>query len=117
MADKTTVDVLSLEDFQRNLTGRLSEAEAIVSKLGDQLSGRPPALGRFFDGTDTANTYESLQSEFTDRAARLRTAVGATRTATEAIIANYRTTEERNAATAADIARSLGGVDEALNGG
>ena len=117
MADRTTVDVLSLEDFKVTLAHRLSEAEAIVRKLGGELSGRPPALGRFSDGTDTAGTYEGLRSEFNDRAGRLRSAIAATGVATDAIMGNYRTTEARNAATAAEIARSLGGVDEALNGG
>lgn len=111
---RTSVDVLSLEDFHRTLAARLGEAEDILKKIDTELRCRPPALGRFADASEVTSGYHALLDRYADRAARLQAAVTAAQSATETIIANYRTTEARNRASAADIAAVLGGVDAAL---
>ncbi|MBB5829216.1 MULTISPECIES: hypothetical protein [Micromonospora] len=116
MTGRTTVDVLSLEDFQRRLAARLSEAEAVLRKLTTELQCRPPDLGTFADATSNARRYSALQTSYAQRVERLRDAVKAAQSATGTILTNYRTTEARNAANAADIAAALTGVDDALNG-
>ncbi|MBY8871729.1 hypothetical protein K7640_07730 [Micromonospora sp. PLK6-60] len=113
MSGRTTVDVLSLEDFHQRLAGRLAEAEAAVRKLGAG-AGRSPALGRFADATDNAQRYAAVLADYRAQLDRLRLAVSAVRSATATIMDNYRTTEERNAANAAQIANALSGIDEAL---
>lgn len=114
MTGRTTVDVLSLEDFHQRLAGRLTEAEAVLRKLNTEMQCRPPALGSFADATDNARRYATVHASYVEQVERLRRAVVAARTATSTILANYRTTEARNAANAADIAAVLGGVDDAL---
>ncbi|MGN9811003.1 hypothetical protein ACTMSW_16780 [Micromonospora sp. BQ11] len=114
MTGRTTVDLLSLEDFHRTLTHRLAEAERALRKLNSEMQCRPPALGSFADATDNARRYSEIHQVYVDHVDRLRTAVQAARTATATILASYRTTEARNAANAADIAAALRGVDEAL---
>ncbi|MFG1953100.1 hypothetical protein [Micromonospora sp. NPDC048830] len=114
MTGRTTVDVLSLEDFQQRLAGRLSEAEAVLKKLNTELQCRPPALGAFADGTSNARRYTELHLSYAQQVKRLRDAVKAAQSATSTILTNYRTTEARNAANAADIAAALSGVDDAL---
>ena len=114
MTERTTVDVLSLEDFHRTLTARLSEADAVLRKLDNETQGQPPALGRFADANEQANRYTELQLLHSDRARRLRTALIAAQQATETIIANYTSTEARNNANANAIASVLGNVGAAL---
>ncbi|TDC75743.1 hypothetical protein E1193_25045 [Micromonospora sp. KC606] len=116
MTGRTTVDVLSLEDFHQRLADRLAQAEAAVRKLNSELQGRTPALGSFADATGSARRYTEIQASFAERVARLRRAVEASRAATQTVMTNYRTTEARNTANAADIAAALDGVDEALTG-
>ena len=114
MGDRTHVDVLSLEDFHGTLAGRLTEAENLLTKLNTELQCNPPALGTFVDGSRKAGRYTTLHEEHVDRIERLRRAVKAAQTATATILKNYKTTEARNHANAADIASVLGGVDAAL---
>jgi len=117
MADDTTrVDVLSLEDFRATLATRLREADAILHKLTTELGGRTPSLGTFADGTTKAAQYSALHDQHVDRVSRLRRAIVAAQEATDTIIGNYRTTEERNGASASDIANKLDGVANALDG-
>ncbi len=111
----TTIDVLSLEDFGATLARRLSEVDAMMTKL-DELRGKPPKLGTFQDARAGVTQYAWLHDQFAQRLDRLRQAVVATQDATADIIANYRTTEARNAAAAADIANRLGGVPDTLQG-
>jgi len=118
MPDNTTrVDVLSLEDFNKTLATRLSEAEALLTKLNTDLKGKAPKLGTFEDGANSAAHYSDLYTQYVQRIGRLKAAIVAAQTATNDIIANYKTTEARNHATAADIASRLGGVYAALNEG
>ena len=114
MTGRTTVDVLSLEDFHQRLADRLAQAEAALKKLNTELQCRPPALGSFTDASSNARRYSEMQASYAEQVARLRRAVEASRTATHTIMTNYRTTEARNAANAADIEAALNGVDEAL---
>ena len=114
MSAQTRVDVLSLEDFHTRLTARLTEAELVLNKLNTEMQCQPPALGSFFDATSNARYYTDLHQAYVDRVERLRQAVTAVQEATQRILDNYRTTEARNKANADDIARALGGVDNAL---
>ncbi len=113
---RTAVDVLSLEDFHRTLAARLAEAEAALGKLDTQLQCRPPALGTFADATARAARYNEMLRQHGDRLRRLKVALAAAHDATGTIIANYRTTEGRNRANAADIAAVLGAAGAALQG-
>jgi hypothetical protein len=114
MADQSVnLDYLSLEDFHRTLAARLSEVDAAMRKLAD-VGGKAPALGTFHDAAAGASQYRTLHHEYEQRLSRLRSAVVAAQTATATIIDNYRRTEDRNHANAADIAARLGGVAAAL---
>lgn len=115
MTGRTTVDVLSLEDFHQRMADRLAQAEAALKKLNTELQCTPPALGTFTDASSNARRYSEMQASYAEQVARLRRAVEASRTATHTIMTNYRTTEARNAANAADIEAALNGVNEALN--
>jgi hypothetical protein len=113
----TSVDVLTLEQFNKTLTSRLSEARSLLTKLNADLGGKVPALGTFADGVTTAQQYTDLRSTSVQRVERLIDAIVAVQTATDTIISNYRTTEARNHANAADIAQVLGDLPAVLNGG
>ena len=116
MPDRTTVDILSLEDFSKTLATRLREVEAMLTKLDVDL--RPaPKLGTFQDAKTKQSQHVSLHDQYVGRVERLRSAILAAQRATSDIIANYTTTEARNHASAVDIRNELGGVDTALNGG
>ncbi|WP_433346798.1 hypothetical protein [Micromonospora sp. CA-111912] len=115
MTGRTTVDVLSLEDFHLRLAGRLTEAEAVLRKLKTETQCRPPELGTFTDATSNARRYSDLHTSYVQQVERLRDAVRAAQSATGTILTNYKTTEDRNAANSADIAAALGGVDKALD--
>ncbi|MFG3697738.1 hypothetical protein ACGF5C_07430 [Micromonospora sp. NPDC047620] len=114
MTGRTTVDLMSLEDFQQKLADRLTEAEKALRKLRTEMQCRPPALGSFADATENARRYSEIHQSYVDQVERLREAVKASQSATATILSNYRTTEERNAANAADIKAALAGVDDAL---
>ncbi|MGK5441889.1 hypothetical protein ACSNN7_08710 [Micromonospora sp. URMC 105] len=103
-----------MEDFHQRLAERLTQAEAALRKLNTELQCTPPALGTFTDASSNARRYSEIQASYAERVARLRRAVEASRTATQTIMTNYRTTEARNAANAADIEAALNGVNEAL---
>ena len=113
----TKVDVLTLQDFDKTLTARLSEAESMLTKLNADLKGKSPKLGTFQDAGQVSQHYADLYAQYVRRIGRLKAAIVAAQTATRDIIANYTTTEARNHASAADIAAKLGGIDTALNGG
>lgn len=117
MNTRTTVDVLSLEDFQVTLNARLVEVESALHKLSTEMRGRPPALGGFHDATVQARKFERFHDEQLARVKRLKRALLAAKKATATILENYRTTEARNAANSADIAALLGDVDTALKDG
>ncbi|MCM0676769.1 hypothetical protein NCC78_19065 [Micromonospora phytophila] len=114
MTGRTTVDLMSLEDFHKRLADRLTEAEKALRKLDTEMQSRPPALGSFADATSNARHYSDIHRSYVEQVERLRTAVRAAQRATGTILANYRTAEERNAANATDIAAALVGVDDAL---
>ncbi len=114
MTGRTTVDLMSLEDFHRKLGERLAEVERAVRKLDTEMQCRPPALGSFADATDNARRYSDIHLAYSQHVARLRSAVEAAQSATATILARYRTAEARNAANSADITAALAGVDEAL---
>lgn len=114
MTGRTTVDVLSLEDFHLRLERRLHEAESVLRKLNTEMQCRPPALGTFTDATDNSRRYSEIHQSYVEHVDRLRRAVLATRGATATIMTNYKTAEARNAAAAADIAAALAGLDEAM---
>jgi len=112
----TSVDVLTLEQFDATLDARLGEARALLTKLTADLGGRTPALGTFTDGVTVAGQYASLRRTSVERVERLVDAIVAGQKATRTIITNYRTTEARNHANAADIAQVLGDLPAVLNG-
>jgi hypothetical protein len=114
--DSTAVDIHSLEDFHATLATRLSEVDAVIAKMTRELSA-PPALGTFDDAKLAMASMHEQRRQYTDKVAQLRAAIVAAQTATATIIANYRTTEDRNHANAADIARQLDGVGAALQDG
>ncbi|MGS2615542.1 hypothetical protein ACVCAH_13620 [Micromonospora sp. LZ34] len=114
MTGRTTVDLMSLEDFHQRLAGRLTQAETVLKKLNTEMQCQPPALGTFTDATSNARKYSDIHLSYVEQVGRLRRAVEAAQSATATILANYRTAEARNAANAADIAAALTGVDDAL---
>jgi hypothetical protein len=114
--DSTAVDIQSLEDFHATLATRLSDIDAVIAKMNRELNG-PPALGGFADATSIATMIDAQRQQYADKVAQLRAAIVAAQSATTTIIANYRTTEDRNHANAADIARQLDGVGAALQDG
>ncbi|MET7876013.1 hypothetical protein ACPXB1_00420 [Micromonospora sp. DT68] len=114
MTGRTEVDLLSLEDFHKNLAARLSQAEAVLRKLNTEMQCSPPALGLFTDATQNARRYSSVHQSYVEQAERLRQALLAAQQATSTILSNYRTAEARNAANATDINSALNGVDQAL---
>jgi hypothetical protein len=114
--DSTSVDVLSLEDFHATLANRLSEVDSVIAGINRDLA-TAPALGDFLDGKVSAVDFTSQRDAYLARANRLRSAIVAAQTATATIIANYKSTEQRNHANAADIAARLDGVGSALQDG
>ncbi|MEU8259224.1 hypothetical protein AB0C02_01175 [Micromonospora sp. NPDC048999] len=114
MTGRTTVDVLSLEDFHQRLKLRLSEAESVLKKLNTEMQCRPPALGTFTDATGNMRRYSETYTSYVNHAERLRRAIEAVQEATHKISTNYRTAEARNAAAAADIIAALSGLTEAM---
>ncbi|MEV4540690.1 hypothetical protein GA0070609_6413 [Micromonospora echinaurantiaca] len=114
MTGRTTVDLMSLEDFHQRLADRLTQAETVLKKLNTEMQCRPPALGTFADATSNARKYSDIHLSYVEKVGRLREAVEAAQSATATILENYRTAEARNAANAADIAAALTGVDNAL---
>ena len=113
--DNTQVDVLTLEDFRATLNARLTEAQSIVNTLQTKLA-HGPTLGTFQDANTTKTWYSNAYQQHVQRATRLVDAIKAAQFATDRIIRDYTTTEARNAATQADIARALGNVQSTLDG-
>ena len=64
MTGRTTVDVLSLEDFHQRLADRLTQAETALRKLNSEMQCRPPALGSFADATGNARRYSDVQADY-----------------------------------------------------
>lgn len=115
MTDRSTVDVLSLEEFRGKLDARLAEVNSVLRKLRNKVDD-PPKLGTFADAQACAGTYQTEYHRSLERAERLRDALAAARDATQEIATNYRTAEARNQANATEIASALGDVDRALKG-
>jgi ABC-type transporter Mla subunit MlaD len=113
--DKTQVDVLTLEDFRATLNARLIEAQSILDTLTNKLA-HGPSLGTFMDATGTRTWYNNAYQQHVQRATRLVDAIKAAQRATDGIIKDYTTTEARNAANQADIAKALGNVQTTLDG-
>jgi hypothetical protein len=113
--EQTKVDILSLEDFRLALNARLTEAESLLKTVTGSAAARPP-LGAFADATRITSQHHTRQDEQATRVRRLIEAIRAAQSATDTIISNYRTTEERNTANSADVANVLGGVTKALGG-
>jgi hypothetical protein len=65
----------------------------------------------------TAQAHAGRHGTQLDRVRRLVAAIQAAQSATDLIIANYRTAESRNTASVVDIASALDGVQSALSGG
>jgi hypothetical protein len=114
--DKTQVDILTLEDFRATLNARLIEAQSILSTLNNKLA-HGPTFGTFQDATSTGTWYDTTYRQHVQRATRLVDAIKAAQTATDTIIRDYKTTEARNAANQADIAKALSNVQTTLDGG
>jgi hypothetical protein len=114
--DKTQVDILTLEDFRATLNARLIEAQSILTTLQTKLA-HGPSLGTFMDATSTRTWYGNAHQQHVQRATRLVDAIKAAQVATDNIIRDYTTTEARNAANQADIAKALGNVQTTLDGG
>jgi hypothetical protein len=113
----TTVDVLSLEDFHTTIAGRLAEAQSLLTTLTTTLQESQPQLGGFEDANTATGRHGDLHTEHVTAVGRLIDAVTAAQTATATILENYRSTEARNAANAADISTIMQPVGEVLNGG
>jgi hypothetical protein len=113
--DKTQVDVLTLEDFRATLNARLIEAQSILDTLTNKLA-HGPSLGTFIDAAGTRTWYNNAHQQHVQRATRLVDAIKAAQRATDSIIKDYTTTEARNAANQADIAKALSNVQTTLDG-
>jgi hypothetical protein len=109
------VNLLSLEDFHRSLDARIAQVDHLLRQI-DELACRNVPLGRFPDATAQVSRHGEFERGFAERLRALHTATEAAKQATAAILANYRSAEERNAANAKDIAGALGGVTNALRG-
>jgi hypothetical protein len=117
MAERSTaVDFISLQEFHDRLTGRLADAQSLVSTLTNDLIDRNPKLGTFTDANTTTDAYWTRWRDQVARANRLLDAVQAAHTATGEILKTYQTTEALNGASAQDLAHRLEGVGTALNG-
>ncbi|GEM_PF-6062211 len=110
MANDFTVDVLSLEDFRKGLADRVADFELLFARLNDGASRENPPFGSFVDGTTQMSYYASMREEFITAADRLRKAVEVLHTGTGEIIDAYRTTEDLQKATVADISDKLGDI-------
>ena len=115
-ANKTTVDVLSLEGFQATLDGRLDEAESVKTSLVELLRRTEPELGDLADARYVCRRYKSLYDQHLNRVITLIDALAATKAALTTIIQNYTTNEARQTANALDIADALGGISGTQDG-
>ena len=87
-----------------------------LAGLVEVLQGKAPQLGDLPDASYVAERYETLHAEHVDRVVRLVQAIATAQVAISTIAVNYRTTEERLTANAADIAKFFDGVSGALIG-
>jgi hypothetical protein len=115
--DVTSVDTLSLADFQRTLSGRLDEATEMLMRLAAPTRQSAPALGGFQDATQVAARYQALRDEYLAYVNRLLGAVSAAQMAVTLIGERYQTTEALHDARVRDIASALRPVGEVLHGG
>jgi hypothetical protein len=115
-AGSVNIDVLSLEDFEATLNGRLAEADFLMRQI-ESLRTNDPGLGLFDDASKAKTEHDRWVREAADRLQRLQRSLQAAKTATNTILTNYKTTEARNAANANDIAGAMAGVNDALKEG
>lgn len=123
---KTVVDVHSLEDFTKALDNHHSAVTAMLKTIDGKLASpfvgctaaNPDSelFGGFPDGRETNQYYTSTASEYRARIKRLQSAIEAAQRATASILDTYRSTEDRNDASARDIARTVNPVGTALKG-
>lgn len=111
----TTVDVDSLQEFQDQLTQRLSQADHVINVLSNRLSA-PLAVGTFHHAATISGNYSNRQAQYLANARRLRTAIVAAQTATAEILRNYTTTEDLNRVSADEIASTVGDLAAPLRG-
>jgi len=119
--DSTSINMISLGEFNTRLAARLSEADLVLSNLrsdpvltdsGGQV--RLPKLGTFDDAVTAEHGYATLYQQYVQRLERLHNAITAAQKATGTIATNYHTTESLNEASAKDITSALAGVPSAL---
>ena len=109
----TTVDVDSLQEFQDQLTLRLSEIDHVINVMSNRMSSTLP-IGTFHHASQIASNYARRWAQHLANANRLRNAIVATQTATAEILKNYTTTEQLNEASANEIASTVGDLGAPL---
>ncbi|GAA3304287.1 hypothetical protein Dvina_30860 [Dactylosporangium vinaceum] len=116
----SSINMISLGEFNTRLAGRLSEARTVLTSLQHDAtltSGgivKVPQLGTFDDAVKAEQAYTALYHQFEQRVQQLHNAITAAQKATTTIAANYHTTESLNAAQANEIKGALSTVPTAL---
>lgn len=116
-SDDFVVDFLSLEEFQRSLQSRVTQAFAALTAETTPPGADPPALGEFHDAVRTAERHRVLHEEYVARLRRLVDALTVAQAATSGIVQVYRDVDALNAANAQQIGGAIGAVSEALDDG
>jgi hypothetical protein len=88
-----------------------------LTTLTEQLRNTLPQLGALPDADYIRSRYQALYDQHLDRVTGMMRAITVSHEAITTIIDNYRTTEERLAATASDIDDALGSVSASSVGG
>jgi hypothetical protein len=118
--ENSSINMISLVEFNNRLAGRLSEADSVLTALRQDpvlTSGglvKAPKLGNFTDALAAEQGYTTLYNQFVERLQQLHNAITAAQKATTTIAANYRTTESLNTAGAKEITNALADVPTAL---
>jgi hypothetical protein len=107
------VDVHSLEDFARSLETRLGEADELLAQIRAADTDLP--LGTFPAARGEAQRYVSVQGRYEQAVVQLRESIVAAQQATQVVLSNYRTAEERNRATTLAIAEPLAQIADAVD--
>jgi hypothetical protein len=92
--DETRVDLLTLDDYRRQLQHRLDDARAILAAARRTRTGAE--LGAFQDARQTADRYATVHDEFVARIDRLVRALAAAADGTGTTLAAYRDTEQHS---------------------